>query len=400
MIRNLLKVASVFLFAFAAVAEIRPGDLVFDITPDPKGTVCATAEGISWTCAVTNGQMTLRVSGGGTKRYAFARFHLPQKPERRGGRWDWRNKVFEVELGDVGERELVYTAKLTDPDVMAKYGKTLAERTWMFGHDSGVYDGPKNRFNLPVSEAVPMADACAEMGVTNCCVVRWESTSHAYNEQFKRLGHISWVLSSGYRNTYASLREHALDLAIKIDNLVGYDLDDMFLEEPPVREFDSAGREIRVAPSRPTYRELIELKDYMGGYNCVKRPLELRAVIYSHQIRPEVKPVLDLMDVILFWTWSGRDVDRLDENFAALRALEPEKPVLLGLYMWDFGGKKPLADETVAKQLDFALRKFRTGEIDGVIFHCTPLVNKNLKAVETCRAWLKAYGGIVCGKRP
>lgn len=58
----------------------------------------------------------------------------------------------------------------------------------------------------------------------------------------------------------------------------------------------------------------------------------------------------------------------------------------------DIGGKKPVSLEKMHDQLNIAYELYRKGEIDGMIFHCTPLVNKNLAAVEYARRWLAAHG--------
>jgi hypothetical protein len=43
-------------------------------------------------------------------------------------------------------------------------------------------------------------------------------------------------------------------------------------------------------------------------------------------------------------------------------------------------------------QLDIALEFYKEHKVDGLVFHCTPLVNKNLEAVEYARNWLSEYG--------
>ena len=58
-----------------------------------------------------------------------------------------------------------------------------------------------------------------------------------------------------------------------------------------------------------------------------------------------------------------------------------KKPVLLGQYMWDFGGKKPMPGATMESQLAQTSRLLKAKAIHGVIFHCTPLVDMNLDAV-------------------
>ena len=34
----------------------------------------------------------------------------------------------------------------------------------------------------------------------------------------------------------------------------------------------------------------------------------------------------------------------------------------------------------------------RTGVIHGIVFHCTPLVDTGLEAVEMCKEWIRRHG--------
>lgn len=49
------------------------------------------------------------------------------------------------------------------------------------------------------------------------------------------------------------------------------------------------------------------------------------------------------------------------------------------------------------KQLDYAFKLYKQGEIDGMIFHCTPLCNKNLAAVEYAKKWIAEHAGEKAG---
>ena len=82
----------------------------------------------------------------------------------------------------------------------------------------------------------------------------------------------------------------------------------------------------------------------------------------------------------------------LFKNFAAYRAIAPDKRTLLGIYMWDFGAHAPIDMHHMRNQLDVALEFYNAHEIDGLVFHCTPLVNKGLEAVDYARRWLDRHG--------
>ena len=80
------------------------------------------------------------------------------------------------------------------------YGDTIGDRLWMWGHHADAFasmkDDPKEQYNLPFDRRIDMADACREMGIPGCFVVRWRKlptkedlpTYMRQFEQTKRIG--------------------------------------------------------------------------------------------------------------------------------------------------------------------------------------------------------------------
>ncbi len=60
--------------------------------------------------------------------------------------------------------------------------------------------------------------------------------------------------------------------------------------------------------------------------------------------------------------------------------------------MWNFNNKAVVPAELMRHQLDCAYRWLKLGEVEGLIFHCTPLCDMDLKAVEYCRRWINDHG--------
>lgn len=60
---------------------------------------------------------------------------------------------------------------------------------------------------------------------------------------------------------------------------------------------------------------------------------------------------------------------------------------LLGQYMWDFGGKREMPVELMSNQLMAS----KSRQISGLIFHCTPLVDLALAAVNLSRKWIAEH---------
>ncbi|MFA7172258.1 MAG: hypothetical protein WC340_02380 [Kiritimatiellia bacterium] len=268
------------------------------------------------------------------------------------------------------------------------YGNTLQDRLWMWGHDSGVYDGAKGKYNIPLSPPISMADGIKYMGIPNVCVIRHRVGNDEYNKQFKDVKRIAWTLSMGSNQSYQSLKNYVFGLRDTMPNLTGYYLDDFFRfgDKPG---FDQNSETVP-APASLSLDELKQLHDETKAY---KRRLDLAIVLYTHMLCPAIKPYMKYTDTVSLWIWSGSDIQKIEDNFKKYRSLVPDKPTLLGIYMWDFGGRKELSTEFMGKQLDYAYKLYKQGQIEGMIFHCTPLCNKNLAAVEYAKKWIAEHGG-------
>jgi len=270
---------------------------------------------------------------------------------------------------------------------ICQYKNELQDCLWMWGHESGVYDGPDNVYKIPTSDPIGMAHACGYMGIPNVCSVRWTPCDKVHLWQFHAMKRFGWVIGHN-QESYETLCPFATSLVKDYPNLTAFELDDFFDDEPEAFQKTPDGTTKLVTPATLTLEELDALKKKMALF---PHPVELRIVLYAKQLKPTIVPALSYADTILFWTWNGADLSRLSANFKTYRQLMPDKPTLLGIYMWDFGGRKPLDMGFMKAQLDIALELWKSYEINGLIFHCTPLVNKNLPAVEYCHDWIAEH---------
>lgn len=267
------------------------------------------------------------------------------------------------------------------------YENNLRDRLWMWGHDPGVYDGPKGVYNIPLSAPMSMAEGIKSMGIPNVCVIRGGTPDEEYRKQFKAVKRIAWNLAGGSNQSYRALKNYVFGLRDTTPNLTGYYLDDFFhIGNQP--GFDR-NAETEAAPAALSLEEMKQLHEETISY---KRRLDLAIVLYTAQLCPAIKPVMKYVDVVSLWIWDGKDIQTIDANFRKYRSLVPGKPTLLGIYMWDFGGRKELRKELMAQQLDYAYRLYKEGQIEGLIFHCTPLCNKGLAAVDYARQWIAKHG--------
>ena len=260
------------------------------------------------------------------------------------------------------------------------YGDTIGDRLWMWGHHAMSFasmKGDKEQYNLPFDRRIDMADACRDMGIPGCFVVRWRNLPKKddlpeYMKQFVGMKRVGFSITDSAKEPFSEKVRLGLEYADKMPNLTTLIMDDYW---------SGAGK-----LKRPE-AELAAVHEQLAA-----RGMKLGVVLYSdaNGVKKEFKSVLDLCDEITFWFWHGKNTDGIEGQVAKLRDLiGPEKPVLLGQYMWDFGGKKPMPGAAMENQLAQTSRLLSAKAINGVIFHCTPLVDMNLDAVNVSRAWIR-----------
>lgn len=273
------------------------------------------------------------------------------------------------------------------------YDRTLRDRLWMWGHDAGSL---KNSFGIGSQGGNIMpGDAIKYMGIPNVCMVRFTGTPlppfDDYVRQFAHAKRLTWSFVDGDgRHTTEQKKQQALDLAAKLPNFAGLDMDDFFIGDAvPKSDAAEAPAHLSVAQVQQVQKELV-----VRG-----RKLGLSIVLYSNQLHPAIKRHLDTVDVVYFWTWRARDLRNLESNFTTYRKIVPSKRTLLGIYMWDFGDKKPMPLDMMEHQCRLGLQWLNKGEIEGMIFHCTPLCDMNLEAVEWSKNWIARHADDVVGAR-
>lgn len=259
------------------------------------------------------------------------------------------------------------------------YGPTIGDRLWMWGHHALSFasmKGSNEGYNLPYDRRIDMAAACKSMDIPGCFVVRWRNLPTKaelpeYMKQFAETKRIGFSITDSAKESFDEKVRLGLEYADKMPNLTTLIMDDYW--------------------SNAAYRQkkdrLLKVKREVAV-----RGLKLGVVLYAdaNGVKPEFKEVLDLCDEITFWFWNGKNVSGIEEQVGKLRAVVGrEKSVLLGQYMWDFGGKQPMSAERMENQLAQTSRLLASKAISGIIFHCTPLVDMNLEAVNISRRWIQ-----------
>jgi hypothetical protein len=256
---------------------------------------------------------------------------------------------------------------------------TVRDRMWMWGHEAGSHD---TGFDIQRTSRMTPAEAAFYMDLPNMIMVRYLDNppipfdQHAIS--FRPLKEVYWsVVGAAGRNSQEEL-DHVLDLAKRFPNITGIFMDDFF---------HSSGAEGELAVLPVSDIQAMRDKLVVDG-----KRLDLGVTLYTHQLDMPLGPYLDLCDWVSLWTWNSDDLVHLEENLAKCEKLSPHSKRLLGLYMWDYGPKRPMPLERMKMQAETALRWLRAGRIGGIIFLASCICDLDLDTVEWSRAWIRQVG--------
>ncbi len=263
--------------------------------------------------------------------------------------------------------------------------RTVRERLWLWSHVAGSYDG---QYNLPGKSHITPAEASALMGIPNVFMIHRDGLPkpplQEYARDFHSLREVVWGIVGAGGRTNAAERDAVLELAFQNPRITGVVMDDFFKIAAKSKEGPVASLALP---------ELLDLKRRLAR---PEKTLDLHVVIYEHQLENVVAEHLRPCDVVQFWTWRGENLTQLGENLEKAQKLAPHAQMMLGLYWWDFGNKKPLPIPVVQRQCELGLQWLREGRIEGVIFCGSWLCDRELEAVQWARKWIQRVGDETC----
>ncbi len=255
---------------------------------------------------------------------------------------------------------------------------TVRDSLWLWSHVAGSYNG---MFNLPGKSRMTPAEAAFYMAIPNVYMIHLKEGPEPPLEQyalaFEPLREVVWGIVAAGGHTNEKERQMVLDLVRRNRQITGVVMDDFFPRP-------GSGKKPSLAIDQ--IRELRETLARIG------RKLDLQVVLYEYQLVDEFAEYLELCDVVQFWTWQGPELANLAANMGKLSRLAPKARLALGVYWWDFGGKKPLPMPLMKSQSELGLEWLRSGRIESMIFCGSWLCDRGLESVAWTRDWIRKVG--------
>lgn len=262
---------------------------------------------------------------------------------------------------------------------------TLRDKLWLWGQSPDCHWETNNRYNLPGHSRMTAVEGCYYFDIPNICRVKMmgkpEIPYDQDSEAMRPCKEVVWSLlgAGGEPVTEWGDLEEVVRQSKMYPNITGGVFDDFFLPH-------------RISHFTP--EKLIEVKNKMC--EDAGRHLDMWVVFYESKFdTPRIADYLNAFDVITFWTWCGSAIKDVKKNIDKIRELAPNKRIMAGCYMWNYGEACPLTIEQMQEQCDAYLEYIQKGYLDGIIVCSNCIADLNIEAVEWMRNWINEHKDIV-----
>lgn len=194
-------------------------------------------------------------------------------------------------------------------------------------------------------------------------------------ESFCRMKQVKWgACRGGEINEYEL--GFILQLSQKYPNLTGVFMDD-------ISEIQKS-TQYTVAEKHRLFLDMLKRSRLI--LDQAERKVETYITWYWHD--DPVPGMLDYVNGLSLWTWDSSELSLLHQRFEALEAKCSGLKLMLGIYMYDFKNRKPISDDLMELQCNYALQLLKEKRIDGIIFHANTVMGVNLPSEYWLRQWI------------
>lgn len=123
-----------------------------------------------------------------------------------------------------------------------------------------------------------------------------------------------------------------------------------------------------------------------------KNGLDFWCVLYAHELEQELEAYLPCFDGITFWIWRLEELKNAEQYFKRVKFLAKGKPLMLGIYLWDYHGERPMEADAFEKQLKYYFGLLKQGNIEGVIFCSGAIGDLRLESNEILKRYIAENG--------
>ena len=256
----------------------------------------------------------------------------------------------------------------------------FSEKLWNWGHLEGSHNGC-----TPFECAMTPEEFAREYGIPNAFIVSYGGNIQPpygeMAERFSGLGQIKW---SALGDSSTPLPDHrwgnvpdVVALSQSTKNVSGAIVDDFF---SPVRV------------KRFTPEVLAEMKAELNANG-----LDFWCVLYSHELDSVegLERYLDCFDGITFWFWGCNRMNDTVGDVNRVLELAKGKPVMMGVYLWDYAQKSDMDNGIFEGQLQLGKEMLLSGTLAGMVFCSGTLGDADIETNRILKRWVAENGDTV-----
>ena len=252
----------------------------------------------------------------------------------------------------------------------------LSEKFWNWGHLEGSHNACTG-LNCSMSPE-QFAD---EYGIRNSFIVSYggniQPPFDALAERLSSLSEIKWSVlgdaSTPLPEAELGNTEDILNIIDKAPNITGGVVDDFFSPERMKRFTPEVLKRIRAALN--------------------EKGLDFWCVLYAHELDRELEKYLDCFDGITFWVWYSKEIPNAEEYVKRLLAISKDKPVMLGIYTFDYAaGAVKMDPELFRNQLYLYSDMLKMKQVDGIIVCSSTIGDADLDTNKILKEFMLTHG--------
>ena len=252
----------------------------------------------------------------------------------------------------------------------------LRERLWNWGHLEGSHNA-----GTGLECRMTPEQFAEEYGIPNAFIVSYggniQPPFDAYAKRFSRLRELKWSVLG---DAGTPIPEHRLGntediLAVaETANITGGVVDDFF----------SPDRLERFPPA--------VLSEIRARFN--ERGMDFWSVLYENQLGMDLSAYFECFDGITFWIWGTPPLAEMDRHIELFEKRVGARRKMLGVYLWDYPGIRPMDPVLFRKQVEKYFGMLREGRAEGVIFCSGTIGDAPLETNRILKELIAEYGDL------
>lgn len=254
----------------------------------------------------------------------------------------------------------------------------LIEKLWNWGH----LERSHNKCTGLTECSMSPEQFADEYGIRNSFIVSYGGNIQPpFDDMAKRfsvLNNVKWSVigdaSSPLPEDRLADTNAVIDVAGKFDNITGAIVDDFF----------SPKRMERFTPE-----VLMDIKKALNA-----KGLDFWCVLYGDQLDLDLEKYMECFDGISFWIWKSKDIVHMDEYLEKVFKHAKGKPVMLGMYLWDYAGdvNRPIPGEVFETQIKRYFNLLMDKKIEGIIYCSGTIGDADLETNKILKKYIAEFG--------